>query len=257
MFDSGAGVEVIENRGFMSARLYLPWTFIVSSANHQNPPTTNNSQKFQNQTRGLLGNWSFDMTDDFVLPDGNKVAIPTNLNDFERVYNDFGMHWILEDKEDPNKGRALFHREHGQTSSTFNNKTFRPEFRMTPEEIIPANRSIQIEEAYNLCAEYYECRYDYAMSLNRDLAHFTHNYKSTIINYRTVSNKRIISCGVLETPRFGRKSNFLFVPGTKVTFECNQDFILIGDQRRECMNNGQWDIPVHGYTECLREYFFV
>lgn len=29
MFDSGAGVEVIENRGFMSARVYLPWTFIV------------------------------------------------------------------------------------------------------------------------------------------------------------------------------------------------------------------------------------
>lgn len=30
MFDSGAGVEVIENQGFMSARVYLPWTFIVS-----------------------------------------------------------------------------------------------------------------------------------------------------------------------------------------------------------------------------------
>lgn len=30
MFDSGAGVEVIENRGFMSARVFLPWTFIVS-----------------------------------------------------------------------------------------------------------------------------------------------------------------------------------------------------------------------------------
>lgn len=30
MFDSGIGVEVIENEGFMTARVYLPWQFIVS-----------------------------------------------------------------------------------------------------------------------------------------------------------------------------------------------------------------------------------
>ena len=30
MFQSGAGVEVIENKGYMATRVYLPWTFIVS-----------------------------------------------------------------------------------------------------------------------------------------------------------------------------------------------------------------------------------
>lgn len=64
----------------------------------------------------------------------------------------------------------------------------------------------------------------------------------------------VITCGVLETPRFGRKSNFLFTPGTKVTFECNQDFVLVGDQRRTCTAEGRWDVPEYGYTECLREY---
>lgn len=29
MFDTGVGVEVIENQGFMSARVYLPWTYMV------------------------------------------------------------------------------------------------------------------------------------------------------------------------------------------------------------------------------------
>ena len=29
MFQSGAGVEVLENKGYMAARVYLPWTFIV------------------------------------------------------------------------------------------------------------------------------------------------------------------------------------------------------------------------------------
>ena len=30
MFQSGAGVEVLENKGYMATRVYLPWTFIVS-----------------------------------------------------------------------------------------------------------------------------------------------------------------------------------------------------------------------------------
>lgn len=29
MFASGAGVEVVENKGFMSARVYLPWSHMV------------------------------------------------------------------------------------------------------------------------------------------------------------------------------------------------------------------------------------
>lgn len=75
------------------------------------------------------------------------------------------------------------------------------------------------------------------------------------INIKEVTSKRIISCGVLETPRFGRKTNFFFVPGTKVTFECNQNFVLTGDQRRTCLPEGRWDVPEHGYTECLSKLF--
>lgn len=29
MFDTGAGVEVVENEGFLSTRMYLPWTYLV------------------------------------------------------------------------------------------------------------------------------------------------------------------------------------------------------------------------------------
>lgn len=29
MFDTGAGVEIVENQGFMTARVYLPWTYMV------------------------------------------------------------------------------------------------------------------------------------------------------------------------------------------------------------------------------------
>jgi hypothetical protein len=48
----------------------------------------------------------------------------------------------------------------------------------------------------------------------------------------------------------------LFTPGAIITFECNEGFFLQGDRRRTCGLDGRWDIPEHGYTECLRESFF-
>ncbi|XP_392408.3 protein mesh isoform X2 [Apis mellifera] len=234
MFDTGAGVEVIENEGYMSARVYLPWTYL-------------------NKTKGLFGKWNFDIADDLITPDGQQVAA-SNLNHFETVHKDFAIHWILEDKEDDARGAALFKREFGRTASYYFNKTFDPEWRKTPEEILLPNRSYDIQRAADLCGDSYQCRYDYAMSLNRDMAHFTKNYYNTYTEIREINMKEtVVSCGVLETPRFGRKSNFFFVPGTKVTFECNQDFILVGDQRRVCTPEGYWNIPEYGYTECLRQ----
>ncbi|XP_043267709.1 protein mesh isoform X2 [Venturia canescens] len=233
MFDTGAGVEVVENEGFMTVRAYLPWTYM-------------------NKTRGLLGNWSNDVLDDFTNPDGS-IVVPGNLNNFAAVHKDFAINWLLQDNEDRLKGRALFTREFGRTASRYANKSFVPEYQRYPSDILPANRSVDIARAKELCGENYQCQYDYALTLNRDLAHFTKNYYDTYTEIKASNSKRIITCGILETPRFGRKSNFLFVPGTKVTFECNQDFTLIGDTRRTCMPNGRWDTPEYGYTECLRQ----
>jgi len=47
---------------------------------------------FQNQTRGLFGNWSNDITDDFTLPNGMMAGVGTNLNNFEGIHRDFAMH---------------------------------------------------------------------------------------------------------------------------------------------------------------------
>ncbi|XP_044731193.1 protein mesh isoform X2 [Chrysoperla carnea] len=232
MFESGAGVEVVENQGFVSARVYLPWKFI-------------------NTTRGLFGNWSFDANDDFVNPDGSLSAIG-NLDTFERTHRDFAINWLLEDREDKDIGGSLFSRDFGKTASTYANKTFEPIWASAPEQIIPPNRTYDINRAYELCSDVYQCRYDYAVSLDRDMAHFTKNYYNTYTEMRKLYNEHVVSCGILETPRFGRKSNFLFIPGTKVSFECNQDFVLVGDIRRTCLPDGTWDIPEYGFTECLR-----
>lgn len=124
MFPSGAGVEVVENAGFMTARVYLPWGFI-------------------NKTRGLFGNWSFDVTDDFTRPDGSVASI--NLNNFETVHRDFAMRWMLSDRETEGVGAGLFTREFGRTASYYANITFLPNFIREPRDFLPANRSADIE----------------------------------------------------------------------------------------------------------------
>lgn len=87
----------------------------------------------------MFGKWNFDIADDLINPDGQQVAA-SNLNHFETVHKDFAIHWILEDKEDDARGAALFKREFGRTSSYYFNKTFDPEWRRTPEEILSPNR---------------------------------------------------------------------------------------------------------------------
>ena len=44
---------------YMATRVFLPWEFI-------------------NQTRGLMGNWTFNMEDDFTKPDGEEAVAKQN-----------------------------------------------------------------------------------------------------------------------------------------------------------------------------------
>ena len=45
---------------------------------------------FKNMTRGLMGNWTFDIQDDFTTPDGTERAV-YQTDDLENVHKDFAM----------------------------------------------------------------------------------------------------------------------------------------------------------------------
>lgn len=161
---------------------------------------------------------------------------------------------MLADREKKGVGVSLFTHEFLKTTSTYSNSTFLPNFLREPKDFLPPNRTEDVERAAELCGESYQCRFDYGMSLNRDMAVFTKIYYDAAVNIKAINDHRVTSCGVLETPRFGRKSTFLFTPGTNVAFECDQGFMLIGDPRRTCQGDGKWDPPVYGYTQCLRKF---
>ncbi|RVE49675.1 hypothetical protein evm_005650, partial [Chilo suppressalis] len=194
MFSSGAGVEIVENRGYMTARVYLPWTYM-------------------NQTLGLFGNWSLDINDDFTRPDGTRV--PIDLNNFQSAHRDFAQYWQLTDREQKDIGVALFSREYGRTAAYYNDNLFQPNFVREPAEFLPPNRTHDVLRAIEICQDSYQCRYDYGMTLDIDMATFTKNYLSSLVNIKEQARRRVVSCGILETPRFGRKSNFFFTPGTR------------------------------------------
>lgn len=48
---------------------------------------------FQNQTRGLFGNWSLDVNDDFTRPDGTRATV--DLNNFQSAHRDFAQYCKL------------------------------------------------------------------------------------------------------------------------------------------------------------------
>ncbi|XP_054262064.1 protein mesh isoform X2 [Macrosteles quadrilineatus] len=247
MFQSGAGVEIIENKGYMAARVYLPWTFI-------------------GQTSGLFGVWDFNPADD--LTDSQNISYPVTwgpgfsnkqpATSFQGVYQ-FANSWRLEDKEKQSVGGSLFVHEYTRSASYYSDPAFLPDMSSVLTNMYSTSvqtydpRAADAAQAKALCGDSFQCQYDYFMSLNKELASTSLLYQGNFLSIRRNVKQRVITCGILETPRFGRKSNFFFTPGTKVTFECNQDFVLVGDQRRTCTAQGQWDVPIYGYTECLRE----
>lgn len=73
-------------------------------------------------------------------------------------------------------------REFGRTAAYYNDENFLPNYIREPADFLPSNRSFDIARSLELCQDSYQCRYDYGMTLNRDMAEFTKNYLSSIVS---------------------------------------------------------------------------
>ena len=111
-------------------------------------------------TRGLMGTWNFDATDDFTSPDGTfatqTAMVDTNIRSthewamkcekffcttmsVELLVTKFCLFTtgVLHDKETENIGRSLFTHSNGQSSNTFFDKDWQPEYDFKP--LLPDN----------------------------------------------------------------------------------------------------------------------
>ena len=55
----------------------------------------------------------------------------------QRTHKDFAMKWVVHDKEEEGIGKSLFTHNNGQSSNTFFDQYFEPEWEVLPE--IPTN----------------------------------------------------------------------------------------------------------------------
>ncbi|GFS95561.1 protein mesh [Nephila pilipes] len=106
MFDSGAGVEVKVENGHMTARVYLPSSFL-------------------NKTRGLLGKWSRTKEDDFTDPEGEVTVVPGASN--YSIHHKFGMKYRVTESANDKIGRSLFFHD-AIPFSQYDDMSFIPEY---------------------------------------------------------------------------------------------------------------------------------
>jgi hypothetical protein len=201
-----------------------------------------------NQTKGLFGNWSGLIEDDFVLPDGSLGPFG-NMNNLGTMHTQFGQKWAIDSLAAENRGSSLFYHENGKSGSTYTDRDFLPEFSIDPLQILPLNVTLKPTTVESFCGESYQCKYDYSVTLSEEFAHWTKFYLTQHIELRQHGLQDLISCGGLMTPIHGRKSTFKYTPGTEVLFDCDPDFVLVGERRRVCESNGRWNIPSSGVDD--------
>ncbi|CAL8070989.1 unnamed protein product [Orchesella dallaii] len=229
MFESGAGIEVIENRGHMTARVYLPRTYL-------------------NQTRGLFGNWSGTMEDDLVLPDGS-IANAASSKYLDYIHNQFAIHWMVDERQTDEKGYSLFYHENGKTSSSYNDRVFRPVMTNDIRQIIPYNVTLRAIDVEDYCGDSWPCKYDYAVTLNREYGRWAKNYQFQFVKLRDTELRKIVTCEPLMIPIHTRRSTFKYTSGTRVDFDCDPDFVFVGGRPLKCLATGKWAIMVYGKNE--------
>uniref|UniRef100_T1JC62 Sushi domain-containing protein n=1 Tax=Strigamia maritima TaxID=126957 RepID=T1JC62_STRMM len=238
MFQSGAGVEVIENEGYIAARVYLPKTFM-------------------NTTSGLMGNWSNDIEDDFSTPEHLQRSPIPSVSSIETIHKEFGIHWMVSDSghRDIPGSRSLFTHENRRSAAFYNNQSFIPNYILEPQWI--SNMTFTMADLDAVCgnkidSKSYQCRFDYLITQNKQFAQVT-KYNADSFRKMKSDLKIITTCGALETPRHGRKSSNKYTVNTEVKFECTKGYVLEGEPIRWCYDSGEWSWVEYGITRCLPE----
>ncbi|XP_052274481.1 uncharacterized protein LOC127874294 isoform X2 [Dreissena polymorpha] len=125
------------------------------------------SKIFNNMTKGLLGNFDGDPYNDFVYPNGSRLHF--NASDMEIFY--YGQAWSVNDSS------SVFIYDDGEKHSDYHNASYVPRFLDTVDNVTLA----QAEKACN-GSKNMECVFDYAFTLNENIAKATNKIRVTINN---------------------------------------------------------------------------
>ncbi|KAK6970572.1 mucin-like protein [Biomphalaria glabrata] len=116
----------------------------------------------ENKTRGLLGNFNGNKTDEFILPDGQ--LLPANLSE-RQIYQEFAKKWTVTSIS------SVFTYKPGETTDTYQHPDFTPMFR---DEANPT----QLAKAVEICGDANDaCIFDYLATGDAAFAQVTKDTK--------------------------------------------------------------------------------
>ncbi|XP_052243009.1 mucin-like protein isoform X1 [Dreissena polymorpha] len=120
---------------------------------------------FQNKTRGLLGNNDGNQNNDFVYPNGSVLR--ADASDAEIFL--FGQSWAVNDNT------SVFFYEDGKRHADYHNASYVPRFLDTVDNETLAKAIHACNGSVNV-----ECVYDYAFTLNIEVAENTNNKRQNV-----------------------------------------------------------------------------
>ncbi|KAH9523885.1 hypothetical protein Btru_047323 [Bulinus truncatus] len=120
---------------------------------------------FRNKTKGLLGNFNGNKSDEFILPDGN--VLPANLTE-RQIYQQLAPKWIVTSKN------SVFIYRLRENTTTYQHSDFVPMF----GDEIDLNHSV---EAVSICGDNNSaCKFDYFVTRDKEFAQNTKDIKEEI-----------------------------------------------------------------------------
>lgn len=86
----------------------------------------------------------------------------------------------------------MFLREYGRTSDFYTDDQFQPNFIKEPRDFLLKNQSDAIQIATELCDKSYQCRYDYGMTFDEDVAVNTRWFYESLMQSQEINRKYVI-----------------------------------------------------------------
>lgn len=156
----------------------------------------------------FLGNWSRDLNDDLMLPDGSIRLRPSQSLSMRDIHNNFGQYWRLKETHQENIGHSLFWHD-VVPFSRFDDRSFEPKFELDDTNIDP-------DEIDRICSNSAACIYDFITTGDANYATHTRNAETMAEIMHKTLDTEVIRCPALPKPLHGRKSENRYWPGTIV-----------------------------------------
>lgn len=186
-------------------------------------------EKFKGKTRGLLGNFNDDPTDELMHPNGTIVPLNSSLED---IHYYFGLGWRVS------PSTSLFTYRSSTDYNFYNDPDFVPSFQ------IPNVNQVS-QEIRDLCGNSVPCLFDAVNTGSLEFANETMRDMLLFEEKRETLNK-IVICKNPEILLHGRLNERVLYTNSTYKYICDYGYTLIGSDVATCTESGEWvtELPV-------------